>query len=232
MPGPLGTLGPTVDPNWAWDTPGWTNQGNTQDVEGQNLGAPGQGSMLIEPAALSGYVSRTLDPDVSSVGTGSAFAFATGVANMAALQVLEPVTTSKVVFNIATAAATPTYSCVGLYNAVSGSLVAQTSTTSSNFTGTGGKTLSWATATAISPGYYWVLFLSVAATGVKLNGFTLSPEAQSLLTSTAVMPFVIGSTLRFAVGGTNLTSLAAIPTTLTTAMVVSAAASGYFVGIA
>lgn len=42
MAGPLGTLGPSTDPLWADNTPGWTNQGNTGAVESSGvLGTPG-----------------------------------------------------------------------------------------------------------------------------------------------------------------------------------------------
>jgi hypothetical protein len=57
---------PATDPNFAWDTQGWTNQGNTGDVEGENPGGSGLGlpaSSLVDPAALSGFAFRNMDPD-------------------------------------------------------------------------------------------------------------------------------------------------------------------------
>jgi hypothetical protein len=41
MPGPLGVLGPTVDPNWAWDTRAWTSQANTGDTIQTGASVPG-----------------------------------------------------------------------------------------------------------------------------------------------------------------------------------------------
>jgi hypothetical protein len=225
---------PTTDPLWAYDTPAWTSQGNTGDTIGANLGAPGQGSMLIEPAALSGFIGRSLDPDVTSAGgAGAALTFATGVAQLAAIQVMDPAVTTKVLLNSNTPPVTPTYSAIGLYNATTGQQVAVTSTTSTNFNGAAGaRSINWTASTVVSSGYYWIMILSIAATGWKVSGYTLSAESQTLLTSTSVMPYVVGTSLRFGVGGTGLTALAALPTVLTTSMVISANTSAFFAGIA
>jgi hypothetical protein len=235
MAGPLGPLGPTVDPNWAYNTPAWSSQANTGDVEGTGI-VQGTISELVEPAALSGYITRTMDPDVSSAGvqTGSV-GTVSGTAYLAAVQILQPAVSTKVNINVKTIPVTPTYSAIALFSSVTGQRLAITSTTSTNFNTTGGVAggvLNWTTPAVLSSGYYWAVLLSIAATGVILQGFPLAGESQALLTGTGVLNYTVGSSLRFATGSTNLTGLAAMPTALTAAMVVSATASSWFAGIA
>lgn len=239
--GPLGPTGPTVDPNWAWDIPGWTSQGGTAaspttgpgDTIGQNLSSPGQGSMLIEPAALSGYITRTIDPDVTAAsGAAGTFTPATGVVSMAAMQVMDPVVTTKVTV-LGKAVGTAAHAYVGLYNAVSGQLVASTADQGASAFGTGSaaNSISWVTPTALSSGLYWAALLFVTGTTTTLVGIVMSPESYKLGSSTAALPFTIGATPRFATGGTGLTGLTTLPTALTTSMVISNSTTGYFVGL-
>jgi hypothetical protein len=231
----MATESPTTDPLWAYNVPGWTSQGNTGDTIGANMAGPGGGSMLIEPAALSGYLGRTLDPDVTAAnGSAGTVTFATGTAIMAAMQIMEPALTSKVVL-VGKAVGTSTHAYAGLYNATSGQLVAQTADRlATGFGATSVATaISWTTPTVISSGYYWLLLFIVTGTTTTLVGLTLSSEAQSLLTGTAAVPFVLGSTPRFATGSTGLTSLAALPAALTTSMVIApiTGSSGFFAGL-
>jgi hypothetical protein len=231
MPGPLGTIAPTTDPNWAWDTPGWTNQGNTQDVEGQNLSAPGQGSMLIEPAALSGYIARTMDPDVTTIGgTGTNSTSTSQTCYLAAVQVLEPVTTGHIAYYQTVAGVTSPHFYMALYSATTGVQVAVTADQGAGAATTFEK-VAWTTAVALSPGYYWVLRLSNATTTQKVAAYTLSAESQGLLSGTSVLNYTVGTSLRFAIGGTGLTSLATPPAVLTSSMVVSADTQSWFAGL-
>jgi hypothetical protein len=229
MPGPLGTLGPTVDPNWAWDTPAWTSQANTGDTIGTNLGSPGQGSMLVEPAALSGYIARTLDPDVSTTGAAT-FTFTSGTVYLSAFQVMDPATTTKCVV-AGKAVGTSAHAYAGLYNAVTGAQLAVTADLT-NF-GTTAASHAWATAATLSPGYYWGAVMIVTGTTTTLTGVSFGAvnEAQLQLTGTAAIPFVLGTSLRFATGGTGLTGLTTLPTALAASNVVSANNTGYFFGI-
>lgn len=238
MPGPLGTLGPTVDPNWAWDTYGWTNQGNLGgDVQGQNLGAaPGQiATALGTPSALSGYISRSMDPDDSTQSSGT-LTFVTGTAQLFGLLVLEPVSTTGIVVGGKTAGP-PTHSVAGLYNAVTGAQVAHTADLLTAGFGTAAAKIAWSAVTPIAPGFYWALLVESSGTMGTVNAMSLATntEMQVLLTGTAAIPFTPGSTPRFATGGTGLTSLTAtpagIPAALTTSMVISATATASFVGI-
>lgn len=244
MPGPLGTIAPTTDPNWAWDTVGWTNQGNLGgDVEGQSLSAPGQGSMLVEPAALSGFIARSLDPDVTSVGTSATLTFTTTVPVLFAVQVLEPVISTGVVVPGNTAGP-PTHAIAALYNATSGALVANTAdlgaagfgTTTAKFTWCSPGTSTTATI-PVTSGYYWVMLVESAGTMGKINIFPSSTETQVLLGGTAAIPFTVGSTPRFATGSTGLNAVTATPAglvtlgTLTTSMVIAKYAQTVFVGL-
>lgn len=228
MPGPLGPTGPTTDPNWGWNTIGWTNQGNLGgDVEGQSLSAPGQGSMLIEPAALSGYIARTLDPDVTSAGVGAitTATFVSGTPLLYALQVMEPAATTGVVV-AGNTAGPPTHSIAALYNASSGALVVTTGDLLTAGFGTTTAKIAWTAATALAPGYYWVLLAESGGTMGKINVYPLATEAQLLLSSTgAPVPYVVGSTPRFGTGSTGMTSITATPAGLATLGTLSSASA-------
>ena len=238
MAGPLGTIAPTTDPNWAWDTPGWTNQGNTSDVEGAQLSAPGQGSMLVEPAALSGYIARSMDPDVTSGGgTSTTTLFVTGTPFLFSMQVMDPVVTTGVAVAGA-AAGPPTHSIAALYSASSGQLVANTADLGASGFGTAAAKIPWAATTALSAGYYWVLLVESSGTMGTLTSFTLAAESQLLLSNTgAPIPFLTGTTPRFGIGSTGLTGMTATPAglvtlgTLTTSMVVTKNTKATFVGL-
>jgi hypothetical protein len=231
--GPLGPQGPTVDPNWAWDVPGWNSQTNTGDTIGANLGSPGQASMLVEPAAWSGYITRTIDPDVTAAaGAAGTFTPATGVVSMAIMQVMDPAVTTKVTI-LGKAVGTATHAYVGLYNAVSGQQVAITADQGASAFGTGSaaNSLSWTVATPLASGYYWAALLFVTGTTTTLVGVSMSPESYKLGTGTAAMPYGVGTTPRFVTGGTGLTALTTLPAALTASMVVSNSTTGYFVGL-
>lgn len=235
MPGPLGTLGPTVDPNWAWNTPAWNSQTNTGDTIGTNLGAPGQGSMLVEPAALSGYIARTLDPDVSAAGASSTLTLTSNTAYLFNLQVMDPVSTTGVVIS-GKNAGTTTHAVAVLYNAVTGTQVAVTADLVAAAFGTAAAKIPWAAVTPIASGYYTVLLVATSSVSPTLNAIPLTiSEAQTLLTGTHPIPFVLGTTPRFATGGTGLTGLTAtpagVPAALTAANVVSLTATASFVGL-
>lgn len=146
---------PATDPNFAWDTQGWTNQGNTGDVEGTNLypASLGANQYLVEPEALSGFIARSMDPALNSVASGTYNLLATTTAAFAAVQVLEPAITSKVTI-FAKYSATSAVAGLGLYNFAGTQL---TTCNSSALTASNAAYVtSWATPQVLAPGIYYV----------------------------------------------------------------------------
>jgi hypothetical protein len=170
---------PATDPLWAYDTPGWTNQGNTGDTIGTQLtGAPfSANAFLGEPEALSGYIARSIDPALNSVSgtTGTAIS-ANTTGYFAALEVMNPALTKKIVVSTKYTTSADTLS-MALYNfagvqvaTITG--VAQT-TSFAPVIGT------WSTAATLGPGTYYV-GLCASSTHTTLQTTTLTVE-QSLL---------------------------------------------------
>jgi hypothetical protein len=227
--GPLGPQGPTVDPNWAWDVPGWTNQGNTGDTIGAQLGgnpAISGNAFLGEPEGLSAYIARSMDPTVLSAAK-SAGTLVTGTLYLAAMQVLEPVVSSKVVVSCATIGGTST-TYLGLYS-LAGALVATTASIANIAASTISR--NWVTSVALAPGVYYGAWLNtVAASGAVPN--TNPQIAEQILLSGTTFP---GTTLRYFSTGTGMTS-GSLPVSLTTgftgAGTVASYANNWFIGIA
>lgn len=183
--GPLGPTGPTADPNWAWDIPGWTNQGNTGDTEGSQLGGAqlSNNAFLSEPEALSGFIARSMDPAINSVTAGTPYSLgATTLAAFAAVQVLDPVVTSKVTI-FAKYSATSATAGIGLYNFAGTQIASCTSAglTSSN----AAYTTSWGTAAVLSPGTYYIGVVTHSGSGfVDFAATTLTVENALLAQAT------------------------------------------------
>jgi hypothetical protein len=209
MPGPLGTLGPTVDPNWAWDTPGWTNQGNTSDTEGvqlagqSNLGA----SVLIEPAALSGFLARTIDPDLSAVGAFALTASSTTSMYGALMQTYDPIITKNVCYTYSVgtgSTGTQSHQWIALVNPGTGVVYAVTADAGATAASAGFNKVAWTATTVLPPAQYLVLYANIfTAWGTlqpKLGGIaTLAAEAQGLLATTQTTSGPITPYDRFAV---------------------------------
>jgi hypothetical protein len=230
MPGPLGATGPTLDPNWAWDTQGWTNQGNLGgDVEGQNLNPSllSANTYLTEPESLSGYVGRSMDPAVNSAGAANKQTPSVGVLYLAAMEILAPAVTSKYVVSVATAGTTTSSVFQGLYNN-QGALVASNTAVGTIAATTISRT--WTTPAVLSPGLYYGAWLTgvAGAQAAQFYGTAISAE-QSLLSGTT-WP---GTTFRFLSTGS---SLAALPASLATGFTGSGTVASYgfawFFGIA
>ena len=227
MPAP----NPLTDPLWAFNTPGWNSQANTGDTIGTNLPSVSQGASLLEPAANSAYITRSMDPDVTTAGgAGTTLSLTSGTAFLFLVQVLDPAFTKSVVV-VGAVAGTTTVALVGLYNAYSGAQIAATANQGAAAFGTTATKINWATAAVVQPGYYWVMVLTVNTVVPTLKAFTLAPEAQLLLTGTGVTLWTLGTNLRFATGVTGLTGLSALPASLTATMTSSATATCSFVGI-
>lgn len=170
--GPLGPTGPTVDPNWAWNVPGWNVQGGTAaspttgpgDTEGQNLtGAQlSNNAFLSEPEALSGYIARSMDPALNSLTSAFYSLAATTTAAFAAVQVLDPVVTSKVTI-FAKYSTTSAVAGVGLYN-FAGTQIA-TCNSAALGASAGVITTSWSTAAVLSPGTYYIGVVTHSGSG-------------------------------------------------------------------
>jgi hypothetical protein len=155
--------------------------------------------------------------------------------------VLDPVSTTGLVVGSKTPGSGTAHAVAGLYNATTGTLVANTADLLTAGFGAAAAKIPWAAVTPLSPGYYWALLVETGATMGTLNAITLTGvgigEAQALLTGTHPVPFVVGTTPRFATGGTGLTGLTATPAGLGTlgpllaTNVISSTATGSFVGL-
>lgn len=223
MPAP----NPATDPLWAYNTLGWTNQGNTGDIP--TPGATGiQGNqVLVEPASLSQYITRSLDPDISQ--TGSGITESNSLMNCHLVEVLGPALTSKVSFNVQTADVTaPTKKWWALVSWPSGIVVAVTANSTAVYGATGTTTVSWTSPTVVASGLYYIVLVDNAGTAVKLSGISaLAAECQAnLIGGSTTVP------LRFA---TNSTALPASPPAVGSSLLLSgswvAATGGAFVGL-
>lgn len=227
MPGPLGTLGPTVDPNWAWNTPAWTNQGNTGDTEGTNLNPAllGSNTYLTEPEALSGYVARSMDPAVNSAQNTTKATLTNAVLYLAAMEVLAPAVTSKFVVSVGTVGGTSS-TLFGLYTGV-GTLIAA-DTAVANIPATS-ISRTWTTAVALAPGLYYFAWLNTAAASGAVPFGTSQTSEQSLLAGTTFP----GTNFRFFSTGSALAALpASLSTGFTGAGTVASFTTSWFAGIA
>lgn len=179
----------TNDPLYAYNTPGYTNQNQggsgyaALNIEGNvNTGVilPNN-SYIGEPEALSGFAGRTIDPIAISNGAGGAgTALANTVAYFAAVEVLNPVTTTKVVV-VLKETTSGAVTNLGLYNFAGTRLTTSTVTPSTTafapYTGT------WAAAQTLAPGTYYI-GLSAAATNNTMATVTLTVEQSTLAQAT------------------------------------------------
>jgi hypothetical protein len=168
---------PATDPIWAYNTPGWTNQGNTGDVEGAQLTGTtfSANAFLSEPEGLSGYIARSIDPTVASLGT-TGQAMTDTIAWFAAVEVLAPAQTKKLYLAVKYASAAEAIDC-GLYNFAGVQLTTATVTPGS--TTLYSASASWAAAQVLSPGTYYVGAVSTAANDTMAS-VTLSVEQATL----------------------------------------------------
>lgn len=202
MPGPLGTIAPTTDPNWAWDVPGWTNQGNTGDTEGAGLSAPSN-PLAPSGAILSGVVASTMDAGSAAV---AGLVAATNVAYAALVYVPAPAVTKKA-FASGAGSATATNGYYFL-SSVGGTVLAATASQgASALTGA----LSWATPYTLSSGFYYLGLAGAAATvgtfvGCPVSGVTAGNGAGLVWAASGPYPrFVTVATVLTAAAPTSFT---------------------------
>lgn len=224
MAGPLGTIAPTTDPNWAWDTPGWTNQGNTSDVEGAQLSGATltNNAYLSEPEALSGFIARSMDPALNSLTSSNYSLAATTTAAWAAIQVLDPCVTSKVTI-FAKYSATSATAGLGLYN-FNGTLIASC-TSASLGASNAVVTTSWSTAAVLAPGPYYIGVVTKTGSGfVSLAATTLTVENALLAQATTFAANVLNWRFFSATVTANT-----LPATLSGT--IAGTTNGWFVGL-
>jgi hypothetical protein len=225
MAGPLGIIAPSTDPNWAYDTPGWTNQGNTGDVEGSQLaGASFAGNAFLgEPEALSGYIARSIDPSVLSTVASNFLVMGTSstTAYFAAVDVIAPAKTSAVVI-YAKSVSSSTSANVGLYNSAG---VQLTTAAPALTTSVAAVKTSWSAAQILAPGTYYVGVTTSAAVGVDLCGTSLTVE-QALLPEATTFAAGVLNFRFFNVGSLTANSL---PSPISGT--ISAGTYGFFVGL-
>ena len=202
MPGPLGTIAPTTDPNWAWDTPGWTNQGNTGDTEGAGLSAPSN-PLAPNGAILSGVIAATMDAGAASV-TGLT-SLVTNTAYGAMVYVAAPAVTTKVFANDSTAGTT-THGYM-LLTSLGGTVLAATA----DLTTTVGGAKSWAASTTLASGFY---YLAIATTNSVTGVYSGAPVSAVTCGNGSGLVWAAGGPYpRFVTGAAVLTGTA--PTSVT-----------------
>lgn len=147
---------PQGDPNWAYDTLGWTNQGNTGDVP-----TTGASNGVVSPydAELSGVLASTMD---SGSAVTAAFTPATGIF-YGGLIYLGGSAKSTKYFASVSAAGTTTHAYVALLSPAGATLA-----TSADLTTLSTATGSWATAPVLSAGFY---YLGLVTTWSVLDSF-------------------------------------------------------------
>src|ERR1700729_915508 len=152
---------PATDPLWAYDTPGWTNQGNTGDIPTPGANGIGADTMLIEPASTSAFLTRSIDPDISQSGTG--LTMSNSLMTCTLLSVLGPTLTTKVAFNVQTVDITsPTKKWWALVQWPSATVVAVTANSVAVYGSTGATTVSWTAPTVLSSGLYYAVLVDNA----------------------------------------------------------------------
>ena len=173
----MATPTPANDPLWAYDTPGWTNQGNTGDTIGTQLTGTtfSVNAFLSEPEGLSGYIARSIDPTVASLGT-TGTAMSSTTAYFTAIELLAPAQTKKLYLAVKYASAAEAIDC-GLYNFAGTQLTTATVTPGS--TTLYNASASWAASQVLAPGTYYVGAVATAANDTMAS-VTLSVE-QALL---------------------------------------------------
>jgi hypothetical protein len=192
---------PSTDPNWAWDTSGWTNQGNTGDVEKSS------GALLNSvygTAGLSGVLAQTWDPILN---TTNAALPATNTFYGTLVYLPTPVYTTKVVANQSTAGTT-THGYFAVLSATSATLGTTVCATADQVAATTTAAVSWATATVLSPGLYYFGYAFTWSVQTKFDGLPVLGVTDSQLVTSPANP-------RFVTGSVTITS--AFPATVTLA---------------
>lgn len=171
---------PATDPLWAYDTPGWTNQNATGDIEGNNL-TPVSFEYLAEPAAASWYLARTMDPDLSAAaGTVTP---SNAALNCLLVWVPAPCLTHGAIFNPTTTGVTISWNWCALVNAVNGVVMAVSAEQSAAPTSGTVYEYTWSAATIIAPGFYYITLATKWTTQPTFTGIaTLAREVQYNLT--------------------------------------------------
>jgi len=178
MPAPS----PATDPLWAYNTLGWTNQGNTGDIP---TGGTTSFDYIQEPASLSYFLARTLDPDLSVAAgytIGSSNTFYGGLVWFPG-----PTLVTSLVFDITTVGGTPTISYATIWNPTQNNAVLAVSANSTSALASGMNTVNFTAKTVIPSGVYYVgMSLSQPTHTTVISGIaSLQPECQSNLTGTA-----------------------------------------------
>jgi hypothetical protein len=207
------------DPTWAYDVPGWTNQGNTGDIATTNSTTF---EYLIEPAAASLYLARTIDPDVSA---SSAIVASRTLINCALVWVPAPILTTSVVFNVASVDVSPgSYKYWVLVNMVTRAVEAVTANSTPVYGATGMGTANWTAKTVISSGFHYIAQVNTAATAPGFTGVSpLQAEAQYNLSA--------GSTtapLRFCTNSQTISTAPAVGATYLTNTFAAVSAAPFF----
>lgn len=158
--------------------------------------------------ADSGYKMTNFDPAATG-GVGTALA-ANGVLYAQRLRIDINDTITNLISHVTSAGATLTtaQNFMGLYNAA-GTLLSATADQSTAWStgGAGYKVAALSAAQAVTPGYYFIVFLS--------NGTTRPSMLRSATGSQAITGPATGLNARFSTGGTALTALPATLPTMT-----------------
>ena len=201
---------PVTDPLWAYDTPGWTNQGSTGDIP---LGSGLSSDSEIGPgeAIVQGYQAMSFDPMLTATTTQIPTA---GIVYLAKIMLPDPFATTSVnIFCVAAGNATAFY--LGVYSA-SGALVSTSADKHASLASATALVAAQITPAAASAGVVYAAMLNVGGTTTSVSAMTGPTSAAvaagaGLVVPAATTPFTNNSP-RFA---TVLTGQTALPATIT-----------------
>ena len=198
-----------------WDVPvnaAFVDQDNRITT---NAGAIATTNGTIDPLEVAfnpvdhGLIAWNYDPQFAAAGSG---ALTSGTLYMTKVKVTAAATSNSVRYMVNAAAITPVvgqnfmalFDNAGNRVAISGDIGA------TDFASIGLKNTAWVTPASVSPGYYYVALLTNAATGVN--------PWKTTTTVAAGLSVNLGTAdVRNSSGGTGLTGLTAVPSTVTMA---------------
>jgi hypothetical protein len=158
-------------------------------------------------AADYGFQSWSYDP---ILGTSTSGVLTSGTLYLHKIKVTNSFVCSNIIYVIHAAAVTPVsgQNFMALYD-LAGNRVAVSADLGTDWTSTGTKTTPWTSSVSLTPGFYYAAILPNAATNIntiKTAGFTNAGAFNAVQAN---------QDIRSSTGGTGLTSLTAMPSTIT-----------------
>jgi hypothetical protein len=160
-------------------------------------------------ASDHGLLTWNYDPAFMSAGSG---ALASGTLYLNRVKVTANAITNSVMYVVNTAGGTLTsgQNFMALFDSAGNRIAITADLTATDFASTGTKTTPWVSTASIVPGFYYVALLTNGTTGVNVWKTTTS-------NANGINANLSAATYRYSSGGTGLTGLTAVPSTVTMA---------------